>query len=1494
MRTLKLQLAVLLAVGTFSRAALAIDNGACCVQTTSRLEALLNPARGSDENFFSFSAGAPNVLLIVDTSGSMEDWPAPWPTSKGCNSNNSAANPNLHPALAGYDPSKNYPALYTGFTSQTIPTEHPEWFNRSKFYTVPSSHFGNNFSSSGAPVNTTVTTSATNACAGLAASADRTQCASCLATDGYYIQSSSWRVASGNFLNYYGPRDFGAVSALSHLVFSIREVRMSVMMLTKYQSGSAKCFANAGSGSNCACMLEDFGPSCDKAFPLDQSAVQNNRNSILNKLAAQGTWGGCNTPLADLMYAGAHLFKSTSPDGFTAAGVSAGYPTDTDYNESGGANGKTVCSGCGFNTIILITDGEPQGENLSIPSAMGTPAIGAPQCTGAYCGSKVDEIARWLWNTDVRADFSSTQKVATYTVGIAVGADPTKLLQSTAQAGGGKYYPANRSSEIEEVVGTIFQDVLSRNTSFASAAVATVQTASTSLPAVLPRMLPKTNKPWEGRVWRFNQYNEFVENNDLNADGDKEDVFIVEDVTTPTMANVVTETADGTFVKNATSVPATPVWEANAKLVSDLASGVGNRKVYTVLDTNGDGAFTDADAVTQVKFGTQAEDLRFAEYMGLRSSPRCPSGAGLGTMMVKLGMTLAQAQTVTGLAAPATQTDYDQLCARLVIRWIQGADLFDEDGDGNLGEVRPVVLGDVFHSSPVLVDAPVEPFLCDLGLSNQCVRTLYSQTLQTAPTPMSNESVSAVCGGPTTLPAYDAWVLEQRKRQKLVLVGSNDGMVHAFDTGGTWSSDTCAGTKWATNFNTSTGKEMWAFLPPDQLPRIADSLLGHEYMVDGDIMVRDVWADSSTNPGQKDKSEYHTLAVVSEGRGGKHYFALDLTYDAAGLATVPNFRWMYPQPCSPEAANFGRTFNSISPKPPPIGPILLDNDNVSVAGAIPRYGQSTHERWVVALSGGWSPGLEKGRGIYVVDAWNGKVNSRSDNLLWKFEFDEGTSPNKELTYGVSSPVALVDFGANADPKQDGFFDTGVFGDTQGQVWIARMHNPGHIDSTTKLIDNWAAARAFEMDRDGVPGGAADTTLPDGGTETADPSAKSIANKSPFYYLPSVAIEPGVNKMRVFIGTGNRYAVLENGAGMCRFDNPVACSKSKCDDMKVVTQREDGVVKIDKMETHWKSRRFEHGKLDRSVKKDGTSLLTAADMCGTAGSTRVTAENETYHAGTCDLTSGTDPNLGNINDISFTCGLNAAGTSFSCTQQSVDRAGALDDLLDSTRVDTTNLGLNRFFGFWAYGGTRTFVERPDGGTTPAQFDTFRLSDRSTSNPGTGDLIDVTQTGCTTSGCDGGARSADYGWFIDYPSLDSKTATGAAVIASCVLWSDISPTGGDGGACASAATPLSRVYQADFITGQPNCAYGFLDAGTGVFSRSQGRTVVAPPPEPASVVQVSKTGEVRYSAMIVEPGKDQATSVNVSGGQDVLQLVYQLPVSRSLHNCRHADGGCVTAP
>jgi type IV pilus assembly protein PilY1 len=117
----------------------------------------------------------------------------------------------------------------------------------------------------------------------------------------------------------------------------------------------------------------------------------------------------------------------------------------------------------------------------------------------------------------------------------------------------------------------------------------------------------------------------------------------------------------------------------------------------------------------------------------------------------------------------------------------------------------------------------------------------------------------------------------------------------------------------------------------------------------------------------------------------------------------------------------------------------------------------------------------------------------------------------------------------------------------------------------------------------------------------------------------------------------------------------------------------------------------------------------------------------------------------------------------------------------------------------------------------------------------------------------------------------------------MWNSMYPGPSSGGACAGANSNLARLHQADFLTGAPNCASAFL--GTTGFARYQDRSVLAPPPEPGIAIQVSKTGQVKYSTVFLEPGKPQATEVQLSADMDVLQYIYELPVSQGLHSCRH---------
>lgn len=1494
------------------------SNASCCVQSTSYLDSLMQPVKGGDEDFFTRPGGPPNLMFILDTSGSMASWPVDWPSTQGC------GDPTLN--SLGYDPNTTYPGLYDSVTASD-PIDH-DWFNNNKYYPLRNGGYGTDFahqpymggwSAYGAPWGT-----ADDACNGYG-DPEKGACKTCLATEGYYIHGWNDARLSGNFLNFYAPRDSGMVIVLSQIVHDVADVRFG--LISYGTSNGNTCFTRTngdGSTDNEICMFQTIGPKCGDSFPLDKSSVDSQRNSILNNLQNQLGWH-TDTPSADALFAAMEYFRGSaggSNDPFPAGntngaqtGFFADFPNKNGkrnyvkyFDEQATTDQKSVCYSCNFNAVVYLTDGEPcnEGTVVNIPSEITSayPSTDCPGCGIDVCNAhtpKLWKVAKWFWNHDDRWDLTSDQKIATYTIGFSQDAANSENLKYAAQVGGGRFYPATSTTQLKQRIHDIIDDVISRNASFSAATVSSIQTSDSLSTSVVPRFFPQGGNPWTGQLFKFQSYNEFVQDTDYNGNGTKTDLLLVDKD-----GSVVTTNSNGDFIKSGSVNPAKPYWEARAQLT---AKGYANRKIYTVVDSSGDGLYTEADNTISFDVSNLSTLM---PYLGIQDSELCPTITNgtvtVGNLISKMGVSLSGALTIgqaalgsLTLSVPPTQDELNKLCGALLIQYIRGQDLFDENQDNLRTDTRISVLGDIFHSSPVNVDPPSDPFVCTLGLSNQCVRTLYATPnyvpqLPSGYTPLDSYAMGEkndCTGAAVTRDAYAKYQHDNQTRQKLVIVGANDGMLHAFDNGS--GSESCdASQNPVVTYDQGTGNEVWAFIPPDLLPRLQQLVTdAHVYMVDGDTMVRDIWYDTNGD-GKKQYDEFHTVAILADGRGGTGYTALDVTSPSS-----PKFRWTFPQPCSQEATLMGKTLFSLAPKPPPIGPVLLKASSLSPA---PAAGANLTpaglaERWVAMLSGGWATGLEKGRGIYMVDVWKGQVNGRHDNIYWRSTYKKAAAGDQDtprgfMTASIAAPVAMVDYGANNDPKVDGFFDTGIVGDTAGQIWVARWSQPGVVDSTTHLVNNWAMGRAFQMDLNGD-------------TDPTNPDHYSDTNQWPFFYVASTALQATNNALRVFEGTGNRYDILQPNAGTCRFDNPQACSKYGCDDVHIHYDVNRLNQHIDHDEAQWHDSRFDHADQNPITDVDLTQ-----SFCGNPGEHPVDAKYGDYKINHCPKVSGGGTqDFGDVLTPHVQCGRDKLGA-FTC-QRMDSTVDVTDDLAVGTSYMTSKpLGLNRFFGIWAYGAspTREFDETlTTAPTAPANsaktFDAARISDRTAAHPNQGDLTNVSTTTCTSANvCTGPAATPDgYGWFLEYQdtyptltsrpaSLAQKTASGAATLAGCVQWSSLFPNATSTTACGASTLATSRFTQADYITGQPNCAVGFKDLVTaGTWSRYKESSTVAPPPEPATTIQISKTGQIHYG---VQVGNDQTTTV--SDVKEPLQQVYQLPVTRDMHYCRHTGDGSQCLP
>lgn len=303
-----------------------------------------------------------------------------------------------------------------------------------------------------------------------------------------------------------------------------------------------------------------------------------------------------------------------------------------------------------------------------------------------------------------------------------------------------------------------------------------------------------------------------------------------------------------------------------------------------------------------------------------------------------------------------------------LIKHVRGYDPYDVDQDLNTTESRMLKLGDIFHSQAVIVGSPSK-FFFDQG---------YSGT-----------------GG-----FYDA----KKNRTKVILVGANDGMLHAFDA--------------------ATGEEKWAFIPPGLLTSLklmksrwdtykaTGSAGEHLYYVDASPRVSDVWFPSDGADTNKSADEWRTVLISGLRKGGKTYFALDITD-----TTDPQFLWQFPR--ADDAATLAKMGQSWSD--PAIGKVLID------------VGGNLVERWVAFIGGGYRENEDdwEGRYVFVVDIATG-------NLIREISgFD---AP-------IASPVLAV------DTNNNGYVDRFYVGDLEGRMYkgIISDINPANWTQTTLAL-----------------------------------------------------------------------------------------------------------------------------------------------------------------------------------------------------------------------------------------------------------------------------------------------------------------------------------------------------------------------------------------------------------------------------------------------------------
>jgi type IV pilus assembly protein PilY1 len=1480
------------------------------------------------------SATPPVLRFCTDPTGASCD------TSRGAYNNNRAAPyPTVDPNFPLYfDPTKNYkffewaqsttsPGGSANGTSPVAPTTG----------TSPRAATGAAGSACSALSNTAGSGGSTTVSGVTYTMTQQQRCQQCVDEAGYYIASNATAtdnnsgkiVFSGNWLNYYPPKFLIARKTVTDFIAKqptldkSQQVRIGFVTYDPLNANSLGISGNPGglnsndgghmvsSGMTPPCGNTSWDPVVAGSPPTGN--VPSNTSSqvgILTQKVNAINWGTTTstvgTPLAETIfnvgqfYGGDNTYYTNT---FGSSWVKAEFTAPTDSS-------KPLCAACQVNAIVLITDGMPDGDN-NLPVSFRSDAIecnpGGNAAAPVGCGTDpahntnnlLDDVTNYLATHDIAPNVPGNQNVLTYIIGLGL---KVPLLDNAAKYG--KTNGAVRADTAAQILAALqisVASVISRATAFSSTAIQTLEVGTGST-ALVPRFMPgsATDATWEGHLFRFDLFNEFVANQDKNGDGNLNGVFL-----TDADGDIVTEDDQGAFHKETCSGgtctvqgPANPWWDAGGcplppaacntlafpSLASTSLADAGNflkaRNIWTAL-SDGSGGWT------MKAWPTQIDTSSGSDFQLIKATLNIGGNNACAAIKAKIGTYVSGSKY---LASDGSMSS-DQ-CALAIMDYVRGFNVLNEviplslsDGGVTVADAtqlaRAHVLGDIFHSSPVVIEPPVDEFLCSLGLDAQCVSTLYQDSLppngSTNPTPSERPTGLRFSSEPQD--AYEKYWEDHMTRPRVVMVGANDGMLHAFDAG---SSTTSSGVITSplqglrqVAYTRGDGHEVWGFIPPDQLPRLWLAMRdGHQTYMDGDIMVRDVWVDGKANdkgpytntPGQKESQEFHTIAIASERQGGTHYIALDVT-DPPN----PKMLWMYPPPCDPEEQLWGETWGQFSPRPPPIGPVLLQ----STVGPTNYSYAHTEERWVAFLNGGHDPYNTRGRAAAIVDVYTGRP-------LFVANFNASASdPSNAMRFAFPATASMADWGRGNSFAQDGFFDTAVLGDEGGQIWTFRFGEPGHINTTTNLVDNWTFGRAYEPN-------------------TTAPNNANVHN--PIYTSAAITVDNN-NWLRAYVGTGDRAHVRSLNGGDCRPDDPMTCIQSGCTVSSTLTA------------------------------DNGTNHMTSAfsgsgNAVGTPSQATSTTSNDCnlgsvayqFDAGSCSNSmSAQSERLVFASDA----GPGAAGIALGAD------GGALETALGAQSDQPRDAGVPTPLSSWTQANDFVSVvvegdavySASSLGSSPvtrlmslpadsANYDSGRF-DFFGSRP---DLVEVTNTTATTTTAslpDGGAGTAPVnsaGWIIRYvinntvpvvnpdgtttnviASIDEKTVTSASIQGGCVLWSTLIPyaTGGGTLGCASAGSSVAPFYQADAFTGAPNCAASFLgyNGGGNTYVRFIPRNVISPPPEPSPSVAVG-TG-VRYSTLEIQPGASEVTQMTVGTSSDILQMVYSLPLTADQHTCRHVD-------
>ncbi|MBC7364698.1 MAG: VCBS repeat-containing protein [Candidatus Aminicenantes bacterium] len=296
-----------------------------------------------------------------------------------------------------------------------------------------------------------------------------------------------------------------------------------------------------------------------------------------------------------------------------------------------------------------------------------------------------------------------------------------------------------------------------------------------------------------------------------------------------------------------------------------------------------------------------------------------------------------------------------------------------------------------------------------------------------------NHSTPAVVGPPQEDPqmmgdGYAEFKQALANRRKVVYVGANDGMLHCFDA--------------------SSGEELWAFIPYNQLSRLKEMwpvdqarnlrYFSRKTYVDSSPSVSDVYING----------QWRTVLVCGQGEGegqapdgynnGQtqnhhyYYFALDVTDPENPIPM-----WEF---AGARIRRQGQNYN-------------MTNGQTWSVPFIARVNNAGNPTWVAFVGSGYCHPVDSAYQAYIGNSLVA-IKIEDGSLLWSKRISDLDSSNSKLSANPfpNIYVSLPGSPNGVDLNKDGYVDYIYIGDLDGRIW--------RLDLTSQNPSSWSMTEIF--------------------------------------------------------------------------------------------------------------------------------------------------------------------------------------------------------------------------------------------------------------------------------------------------------------------------------------------------------------------------------------------------------------------------------------------------